>query len=147
MGKIGGFVNNVMGGIKSFFGIKSPSRRVAKEVGVQIPAGLGVGVEANTDAATQSIDDMNKQVMLEAGKLGSMSVDQTVTQQIIGSAVPMSGITATPSAGAGAQTVIISGPLVSVAEMSVRDDRDIRTLSTQLKTDMTRELRAQGVLA
>ncbi|QXO14488.1 tape measure protein [Microbacterium phage Jenos] len=147
MGKIGGFVNNVMGGIKSFFGIKSPSRRMAAEVGVQLPAGLGVGVEQNTDAATDSIDEMNRQVMLEAGKIGNLSVSQAVTQQVTAQAVPTAGIMATPIPSAAAQSVIISGPLVSVAEMSVRDDRDIRTLSTQLKTDMTRELRAQGVLA
>ncbi|QDP44070.1 tape measure protein [Microbacterium phage McGalleon] len=147
MGKIGGFVNQVMGGIKSFFGIKSPSRRMAAEVGVQLPAGLGVGVEQNTDAATDSIDEMNRQVMLEAGKIGNLSVSQAVTQQVTAQAVPTAGIMATPIPSAAAQSVIISGPLVSVAEMSVRDDRDIRTLSTQLKTDMTRELRAQGVLA
>ena len=147
MGKIGGFVNNVMGGIKSFFGIKSPSRRMAKEVGVQLPAGVGVGVEQNEDAALEPIDDMNKKIMTEA-TLTPLSVKSAVSHTLTttSNAVPAS-YTATPNAAAGGQQVIISGPLVSVAEMSVRDDRDIRTLSTQLKTDMTRELRAQGVLA
>ncbi|AVR56282.1 tape measure protein [Microbacterium phage Etna] len=147
MGKIGGFVNNVMGGIKSFFGIKSPSRRMAKEVGVQLPPGIGMGVEQNEEAALEPIEAMNKKIMTEA-TLTPLSIKSSVahTMTNTANAVPAS-YTATPNAAAGGQQVIISGPLVSVAEMSVRDDRDIRTLSTQLKTDMTRELRAQGVLA
>ncbi|AXH68967.1 tape measure protein [Microbacterium phage Schnapsidee] len=147
MGKIGGFVNNVMGGIKSFFGIKSPSRRMAKEVGVQLPPGIGMGVEQNEEAALEPIEAMNKKIMTEA-TLTPLSIKSSVahTMTNTANAVPAS-YTATPNAAAGGQQVIISGPLVSVAEMNVRDDRDIRTLSTQLKTDMTRELRAQGVLA
>ncbi|AUX82791.1 tape measure protein [Microbacterium phage Oats] len=148
MGKIGGFVNNVMGGIKSFFGIKSPSRRMAAEVGRQLPPGIGVGVEDNEAAALEPIEAMNKKIMTEA-TLTPLSIKSSVAHTMTAS--PMSSVpasyTATPNAAAGGQQVIISGPLVSVAEMSVRDDRDIRTLSTQLKTDMTRELRAQGVLA
>ncbi|AUX83167.1 tape measure protein [Microbacterium phage Peppino] len=147
MGKIGGFVNNVMGGIKSFFGIKSPSRRMAKEVGVQLPPGIGMGVEQNEEAALEPIEAMNKKIMTEA-TLTPLSIKSSVahTMTTTSNAVPAS-YTATPNAAAGGQQVVISGPLVSVAEMNVRDDRDIRTLSTQLKTDMTRELRAQGVLA
>ncbi|AXH46407.1 tape measure protein [Microbacterium phage Redfield] len=147
MGKIGGFVNNVMGGIKSFFGIKSPSRRMAKEVGVQLPPGIGMGVEQNEDAALEPIEAMNKKIMTEA-TLTPLSIKSSVahTMTTTGNAVP-SSYTATPNAAAGGQQIIISGPLVAVDQMSVRDDRDIRTLSTQLKTDMTRELRAQGVLA
>ncbi|AUX83230.1 tape measure protein [Microbacterium phage Raccoon] len=147
MGKIGGFVNNVMGGIKSFFGIKSPSRRMAKEVGVQLPPGIGMGVEQNEEAALEPIEAMNKKIMTEA-TLTPLSIKSSVahTMTNTANAVPAS-YTATPNAAAGGQQVVISGPLVSVAEMNVRDDRDIRTLSTQLKTDMTRELRAQGVLA
>ncbi|WNO28264.1 tape measure protein [Microbacterium phage Garey24] len=148
MGKIGGFVNQVMGGIKDFFGIKSPSRRMQKEVGRQLPPGIGMGVEDEEDAALKPIEDMNKKIMTEA-TLTPLSIKSSVAHTLTSgtsTAVPAS-YTATPNAAAGAQTVTITGPLVSVAELSVRDDRDIRTLSTQLKTDMTRELRAQGVLA
>jgi len=151
MGKIGGFVNNVMGGIKSFFGIKSPSRRMEDEVGEWLPPGIGVGVEKNEDAALDPIADLNKKIVKEAQKLPDLAMQanttQTLTQQFIPGAVPTSSMTATPSGAGGAQSVTITGPLVSVAEMTVRDDRDIRALSTALKTDMTRELRAQGVLA
>lgn len=145
MGKIGGFVNQVMGGIKDFFGIKSPSRRMQLEVGRQLPPGIGDGVEDEEDAALKPIEAMNKKIMASAN-IPALTLTRNVSQTVTANTVPTSGILATPIPAASAQSVVISGPLVSVAEMSVRDDRDIRTLSTQLKTDMTRELRAQGVL-
>ena len=89
---------------------------------------------------------MNKKIMAESS-LTPLSIQSQVAHTLTTTSAVPASYTATPNTAAGGQQVIISGPLVSVAEMSVRDDRDIRTLSTQLKTDMTRELRAQGVLA
>lgn len=150
--KIGGFVNDVMGNIGSFFGIASPSKRMRDEIGAFLPSGIGVGVERHEADAIQPITDLNKKVMKEAQQLPTLGFDQqvtqTLTQQIIPTQVPMQPSSTPVGLGAAApQQVTISGPLVSVAEMSVRDDRDIRALSTQLKTDMTRELRAQGVMS
>lgn len=58
IGKIQGFGESVLGGIKKFFGIKSPSKVMAKEVGHWLPAGMAEGVEGNTKAATRSMTDM-----------------------------------------------------------------------------------------
>lgn len=58
IGKIQGFGDSILGGIKKFFGIKSPSRVMAKEVGRWLPAGMAQGVEDNTKAATRSMTDM-----------------------------------------------------------------------------------------
>jgi len=88
MGKISGFVDNVMGGIKDFFGINSPSRRMKMEVGVQLPAGVGGGVEENADAALKPIQDMNSRIMDEAGKL-STDVAFTHDTKLTQSMVPM----------------------------------------------------------
>lgn len=54
--------SSMINGIKSFFGIASPSKLMRDEVGKWIPAGIGVGVEANTDSALNSIDDMNRAI-------------------------------------------------------------------------------------
>lgn len=43
--KIKGFVDSVLGGIKSFFGIHSPSRVMRDEVGKYMALGIGVGFE------------------------------------------------------------------------------------------------------
>lgn len=89
MGKISGFVDDVMGGIQDFFGIKSPSRRMALEVGVQLPAGLGVGVDKNVDAALGPIEDMNKQIMDEALKLQtSVAFDDSLMRHTM---IPLRG--------------------------------------------------------
>ena len=45
--KISGFGESVLGGIKSFFGIKSPSRLMRDEVGKYLAQGVGVGFEKN----------------------------------------------------------------------------------------------------
>lgn len=74
MGKISGFVDDVMGNIKDFFGIASPSRRMKFEVGVQLPAGVGKGVEDNEDAALRPIRDLNAKMMDEAASFnGTMA--------------------------------------------------------------------------
>lgn len=56
-------VGNVTGFIKKLFKIKSPSKLMADEVGQWIPAGIAVGIEANTDSALKSIDDMSNEMV------------------------------------------------------------------------------------
>jgi|LSQX01.3.fsa_nt_gb phage-related protein len=68
LGKIGGFVDSIMGGIKNFFGISSPSKLMAKEVGKWIPIGLAEGIEDNIKPVT---DAMNKLGELTTGTLES----------------------------------------------------------------------------
>lgn len=85
-GKISGFFGGIMDKIKGFFGIKSPSRLMAEEVGQWLPAGLGVGVADNTQAALQPIDDMNRQIIVEAEKLNtsaSFTSDANFTQTVV----------------------------------------------------------------
>lgn len=58
MGKISGFVDGIVGGIKGFFGIKSPSRVMRDQVGKYLPEGLAVGIEGNIKPVTDAMDDM-----------------------------------------------------------------------------------------
>lgn len=55
--------NSMLGSIKKFFGIKSPSRLMRDQVGRFIPQGIAVGIEADTDSALNSIDKMNDEIM------------------------------------------------------------------------------------
>lgn len=83
LGKISGFVDSVMGGIKKFFGIKSPSRVMANEVGKYLPSGLAVGIEANTkplmntmeDLSVQTVDSFNLDSTL--GRFNANDIDNT----------------------------------------------------------------------
>lgn len=86
LGQIGGFVDNVVGSIKSFFGIHSPSKLMADEVGKWLPAGIGVGVELNAQAAIKPIQDLNAQMLTEAQKLNTsvaFTHEATLTQTVI----------------------------------------------------------------
>lgn len=56
--KISGFGDSVLGGIKDFFGINSPSKVMADEVGRWIPEGIAVGIEKNAKSALNSMKDL-----------------------------------------------------------------------------------------
>lgn len=53
---IGGFKDRVVNAIKSKFGIASPSKVMAEEVGQWIPKGMAVGITANAGSVQESID-------------------------------------------------------------------------------------------
>lgn len=63
LGKISGFVDGAIKGIKKFFGIKSPSKVMAKEVGQWLPKGIAVGIDANTDAVKKSMSNVEREMM------------------------------------------------------------------------------------
>lgn len=83
LNKIKSFAHTITAGIKSFFGIHSPSTVMRDEVGKQIPAGMAVGIEKAKTLVTKAtkalitdtrsevqkvLDDMNEE-MLESEKL------------------------------------------------------------------------------
>ena len=80
--------NSMMSSIKKFFGIKSPSRLMRDEVGKYLPKGIAVGIEANTDSALDSIDDMNDKIFdkmsnavnFETGKMAFSGTNGSVSQ-------------------------------------------------------------------
>ena len=80
--------NSMMSSIKKFFGIKSPSRLMRDEVGKYLPKGIAVGIEANTDSALDSIDDMNDKIFdkmsnavnFETGKMAFSGTSGSVSQ-------------------------------------------------------------------
>lgn len=55
LGKIGGFCDGVVDGIKDFFGIHSPSRVMADMVGKFLPPGIAVGFEMAMPKANKDI--------------------------------------------------------------------------------------------
>jgi len=54
--KISGFVDDVMDGIKDFFGVESPSKRMRDEVGVFLAEGIGVGFEQEMGNVTKEME-------------------------------------------------------------------------------------------
>lgn len=56
-GKIKGFGESVLGGIKDFFGINSPSKVMEEQVGQNLALGIGEGFEKNIGAVNKEITD------------------------------------------------------------------------------------------
>lgn len=75
--KISSFANSIIDGFKAGFGIHSPSKRMADEVGKLLPPGLVVGVKLTTDSALKSIREFSDKVM-EAAQLGDLSTSMSV---------------------------------------------------------------------
>ena len=61
--RIRDFVGNVTGFIKKLFHIGSPSKLMADQVGQWIPKGIAVGITANTDSVTKSMEEMQDSVL------------------------------------------------------------------------------------
>lgn len=75
--KLGGLVD----GIKKFFEIGSPSKLMAKEVGVWIPAGIAEGIDEGMGALNKSVDEMTADLMGQSMNANvSGSVDYSVEQ-------------------------------------------------------------------
>ena len=74
IGKIQGFGESVLGGIKRFFGINSPAKSTMI-LGGYLAEGLGVGVEENEDAALKPMEGLVKKIkgVDVAGEWGKLS--------------------------------------------------------------------------
>ena len=77
-GKIRGFGEGVLGGIKDFFGINSPSVVVKKEVGRMIPAGLIEGVNDEMNKVKSTMKNMGT-VALNAAKSAVSGTNGTLS--------------------------------------------------------------------
>ena len=60
--RITGWVGDATSFIKKMFRIGSPSKLMADEVGQWLPKGIAVGITANTDSVTNSLDEMYKEM-------------------------------------------------------------------------------------
>nr|WGE08499.1 hypothetical protein P5658_09665 [Bacillus subtilis] len=81
LGKIGDFADSITEGIKSFFGIHSPSRVFRDEVGKFLPLGLAVGIERNIGAVQSAADAMANAFHDRRTGLRVQSVDGTDGRQ------------------------------------------------------------------
>jgi len=55
--------------VKNFFGISSPSKVFANEVGRYIPEGIALGIEKNADVVTNAMNDLSAETLTAAGRL------------------------------------------------------------------------------
>jgi phage-related protein len=78
--KIQSFGENVLSGIKRFFGIKSPSTVMRDQVGRDLVRGVGVGIEENADEAIDPMDDL-------VSEMTGVNIDRNISNTFRGTAV------------------------------------------------------------
>jgi phage-related protein len=76
IGKIKGFGNSVLGGIKKFFGIKSPSRVFRDEVGAMLAEGMAVGIEDNADAPLDALTRVGDDLLSGADGFNGLTLER-----------------------------------------------------------------------
>ena len=74
IGKIQSFGDNILGGIKRFFGIKSPSRVFRDQVGAMLAEGLAIGLEENADAPLDAMGNLSNDLLAKAAAMDGMSL-------------------------------------------------------------------------
>jgi len=79
--KIAGFVNSVIGGFKKFFGISSPSKEMADQIGKWIPAGMSEGIMSNLTGLKAAVDTMGG-VVLDAPSLSYAGMTDEISNAI-----------------------------------------------------------------
>ena len=78
IGKIQGFCSNALGSIKSFFGIKSPSRVLRDQVGKNMALGMAEGLEDNADAPITAMQHVSRGVLDAAQDINGLQVERSV---------------------------------------------------------------------
>lgn len=76
--KIKGFGDSVLGGIKKFFGIASPSKVMRDQVGRYLAEGVGEGIAENADAALDPMEALKKDLTALDGVNVSRSIGLNV---------------------------------------------------------------------
>lgn len=66
--KIKGFGSSILNGLKSFFGIHSPSKVMEEQVGLQLALGVSAGIDKGKDKAKKSAEEMGKAILDKAEK-------------------------------------------------------------------------------
>lgn len=76
--KIQGFGESVLSGIKSFFGIKSPSRVFRDEVGKMLTEGMAEGIERNASAPLNAMQHLSNDLLGEAERMNGMTLERRI---------------------------------------------------------------------
>lgn len=68
LNKVKGFGKSILTGLKSFFGIHSPSKVMEEQIGKNLALGVAVGITKNSKYAKKSAEEMGKLILSAAKK-------------------------------------------------------------------------------
>ena len=78
VGKIQGFGDTVLSGIKKFFGIKSPSRVFRDQVGKMLAVGMAEGIEENADQPLDALSALSTDMVDEVRGVDGLAVERQI---------------------------------------------------------------------
>lgn len=90
--KMKDLASSALGAVKSFLGIKSPSRVMRDQVGKQISAGLGIGIERNAKTAVNAAEATSDAVLGAFDKQASLNARFTSNASLASSAAERSAL-------------------------------------------------------
>lgn len=114
--KISGFVDSIVGGIKKFFGIKSPSRLMKDEVGKFVAQGIGVGFEDELDNV---YNNMQKAIDFETEKMSANVQTGNVYNKVMNT-------TPVQVNGTYTSTLEVNGEVLATVVNDVNDKKDLQ---------------------
>lgn len=79
LNKISGFTSSILNGIKGFFGIHSPSKVMADEVGKFLPAGIGEGITKNKELALSPLHKLQKEMSTSFNPDMTATINKSLT--------------------------------------------------------------------
>ncbi len=138
-GKIQSFGDSVLGGIKRFFGIASPSKVMRDEVGRDLVRGVGVGIEQNADEAIEPMDDL-------VDEMTGVNIDRNISNTFRGTAVnEFSGLSERLDAVVDYLSKYLPG-LADNASQSIYLDGDtlVGTLGGRIDAELARQYTKKG---
>ena len=158
--KVSGWISSIWDGICDFFGIASPSKRMAwvSEMNVE---GAAQGVEQNKAKAVKAYTDMGEDMLAAteaemakvnaslANSIGEIETGFTAQATIsqIAAAVPADLSTRgadAQGAGAGGDTTVTNH--FHIGEMVVREEADVKKIAKELYNMQKTKSRSKGVV-
>lgn len=138
-GKIKSFGENVLSGIKNFFGIKSPSTVMRDQVGRDLVRGVGVGIEENADEAIAPMDDL-------VSEMTGVNIDRNISNTFSGTAVnEFGGLSERLDAVVGYLSKYLPGLADNAAQGIYLDgDTLVGTLGGRIDAEMHRQYIKKG---
>lgn len=141
-GKVSGFCSDLMGKIKGFFGIHSPSTEMAW-IGEMLVEGLAGSIEDNSGEAIKAAEGLSEGISGVMENLAEEMKTSIPTDFHMDADASVRSVTDGMTGVAGAQ-VSGFGPLITIQQMIVRSEDDIRKISQELYNLMQVGSRAQG---
>lgn len=139
--KIKGFGDGVLSGLKSFFGIHSPSRVFRDEIGVMLVRGLNIGIDKMKKLPLDTLGGIADDMVGTFDNLGNIDV----APQISGLATADVDISRHVDVGEGSDGgTNYNAPIVQVENMHVREENDVRSVSRELFNLQRTKDRSQG---